>query len=122
MQTCRPIVEDKRQGADARSFHRAVFAYWGRFCWFAPGNERDHYADDAGHVIDKNQLGPLRYATVDFARPVCRRHHNMLHAGTLRWTIYDRQRAVRAHNKIAKQRLPVPRSARTHRREVRRAV
>jgi hypothetical protein len=108
IQTCRPIREDKRLRAFGSNFHFAVFIHWGPWCWFGDGLRLNHRADDAAHVIDRNQLGSLRYESVEFARPVCRRHHKMLHAGTLKWPLPDRRRATNAHNKIAKQKLAVP--------------
>ena len=103
----RPLLNRSRPKAkpeskvSAQEFHRRVFAKWGNRCFFG-----EEYAQDAAHIVDRNELGKHRYACPEEnGRPVCRPHHDAIHAHTLAFPKAVYNRAVRALNRHLKGKL-----------------
>jgi len=99
----RPLISNKKRNGEASSFHKKVFARWGSRCWFG-----HKHADDAAHVVDKNQLGNKRYCDPEIARPLCRPCHIQQTDGMISFSLADRRAATLVANKYMKQKLVVP--------------
>lgn len=78
-----------------------MFAAWGNGCVFC-----DDRATDAAHIVDRNELGPHRWECArENGRPVCRPHHEQLHRHELQFPKSVYNAAVRALNRVMKQKL-----------------
>lgn len=100
----KPLIADPKQFRDANAYHRAVFAEYGSLCWFgARVWHPKKRANDAAHILKKSHLGPLRFADVRFARPLCRECHLRQEANDpkFQFAYADYKIAVLAHNEIA---------------------
>ena len=99
-----PLLPRRERQSEAQRFHRETFKAHGRACYFC-GKE----ASDAMHIIPRPMLGSKRYeCAADNSRPGCRACHRKQTDGTLAFALSDRQRAVRALNKVLKVKLPEP--------------
>jgi hypothetical protein len=107
----RPLLADPKRKSEAARFHAAVFARWGRSCVLC---DRKAPAVDAAHVLGRAHLGPHRYASEHFGRPLHRDCHDRVDRSEIRWPRSIVRDAIRHFNKIAKvkMRLPEPTSKR----------
>lgn len=98
-----PLAKDPRNlVAQAKVYHDEVFAAFGGQCYWFAACADIRPADDAAHILTKNELGKYRYRSVWFARPAHRCCHERQHAAVSGyvWAQIDIDAAKAAHDAI----------------------
>lgn len=110
----RPLVVKAETKKAADAWHRDVFRAYGSVCWLhkAKNPKSKVRATDAAHIVKRSRIGAaLAYCSPRLGRPLCRPCHELQELDLdpeFRFPLADRVDAIRAHNEVAKCRLPEP--------------